>query len=87
MCVAVDDLAATHTPRSTKVTGFHSRMGWVTSYQVYPSALTGPRVTATIVPAASVPSLAAPVPGPVRYERPSVRTRPNPPGARDGVAS
>jgi hypothetical protein len=44
-------------------------------------------VIATIVPAASVPSLPAAVSGPVRYERPSVTTRPNPPAAIDGVAA
>ena len=64
--VVPDDAVATQTPRSTKVTGFHSLIGWVTSYHVAPSPLTGPRVTATIVPASRVPSLAADVSGPVR---------------------
>ena len=64
----MDERTATQTPRSTNETGDHSAMGWVTSYQVKPSAETGPRVKATIVPAASVPSLAAAVSGPVRYE-------------------
>ena len=82
-----DDVAAIQTPRSTKVTGLHSLMGWVTSYHVAPSCLTGPRVTATIVPASSVPSLAAEVSGPVRYDRPSVTTRPKPPAASGGVGS
>ena len=36
-----DDVAAIQTPRSTNVTGFHSLIGWVTSYQVEPSRLTG----------------------------------------------
>ena len=65
--VTVADLTATQTPRSTNVTGFHSRIGWVTSYQVQPSDLTGPLVTATIVPAGERPELRRRgVPGPAR---------------------
>ena len=42
MWVTVDERAAIQTPRSTNATGLHSRIGWVTSYQVKPSARTGP---------------------------------------------
>ena len=82
-----DDLAAIQTPRSTNDTGDHSRIGSVTSYQAKPSDDTGPRVIATIVPALSVPSFAAFVSGPLRYDRPSSTTRPNPPVASEGEAS
>ncbi len=46
---------AIHTPRFTREMGIHWRIGWVTSYQVKPSARTGPRVNATIVPPSMVP--------------------------------
>ncbi len=85
--MSLEEATAIHTPRSTKVTGLHSRIGVVTSYQVYPSEVTGPRVMATIVPASSLPSRPAEVSGPVRYERPSSVTRPNPPLARAGAPS
>ena len=83
----MEERAATQTPWSTNETGDHSSMGCVTSYQVYPSADTGPPVIATIVPAASVPSLPAAASGPRRYDRSSTATRPNPPTASEGVAS